>query len=85
MYVLYPCFRFLNIIKKIKLDFTFGNPMFCELLSIWRLIHGMGCSKKRNNGLDKVGMAHILLYINACSKISIVSVASNTKRKPSLG
>lgn len=59
--------------------------MFCELISIWHLIHGMGCSKKkRKNGLDKAGMARIRLYINTCSKLSIVSVAGNTKIKPAL-
>lgn len=63
--------------------FHFWESMFCELISIWRLIHGMGCSK-RKNGLDKAGMARIRLYINTCSKFSIVSVAGNTKIKPAL-
>lgn len=40
--------------------------------------------KKRKNGLDKAGMARIRLYINTCSKLSIVSVAGNTKIKPAL-
>lgn len=45
----------------------------------------MGYFKKRKSGLDKAVWFNILLYINMYSKMNIVSIVSNVKRKSALG
>lgn len=44
----------------------------------------MGYFKKRKSGLDKAVWFNILLYINMYSKMNIVSIVSNVKRKSAL-